>query len=468
MDAAWVRRIFHTLGAGGAVIRGETPLGALPEANDKGLEFRTRRDIEKAKIWPLLGVGSPFRGSVDVALTALRSALPFRVHEISDLMWHPEVVALIDGVDFRYGHPLFIRDFLPVLKGEIPALNPGIRRDELGPSVFRGCRCELCGDDLPDNTEVRHIVGISRIVRCRRCGLEYDNPQAIIPDAAFDKYASDNELRNGRAPTADRAATNATAIMAFLREHDREPVGTRLLDVGCASGEILQLLASEHRWELNSLTGIDPSRKCTEIAVQRHSLRAIRSTAEDAELPAASFDVILVINTMEHLPAPAKALANLRSWLRPGGTLILGNIPNTDCLMGRLEPCRFIDKNFSDGEHHFHYTPTTLAKLCEHSGFQVDKITGRQQDITGSLVRETAAWIAYGCGVSLDACTDEHAMLETLRERVTSAAGDNVMDLPQPLISESWPSNASALVELWRGAVWSDPRYSETFWMLLS
>jgi 2-polyprenyl-3-methyl-5-hydroxy-6-metoxy-1,4-benzoquinol methylase len=49
----------------------------------------------------------------------------------------------------------------------------------------------------------------------------------------------------------------------------------------------------------------------------------VRDDVTDSALPAASFDVVLCSEVIEHLPDPAAALRGLRRLLAPGGALVL-------------------------------------------------------------------------------------------------------------------------------------------------
>lgn len=86
---------------------------------------------------------------------------------------------------------------------------------------------------------------------------------------------------------AHRQLNNALAIAA--REHARG----RLLDVGC--GE-----------KLYAPGAVD-----------------VLATAYDIPLEDASFDTVLMTEVLEHFEEPARAIAEARRLLRPGGALIL-------------------------------------------------------------------------------------------------------------------------------------------------
>jgi SAM-dependent methyltransferase len=111
------------------------------------------------------------------------------------------------------------------------------------------------------------------------------------------------------------------AARAYLREfvdfvRDAAPAGGRLLDVGCGSGWSSRLL-SEMSFDV---CGVD----LTVDALEVGSGRGLTFAAGDAmRLPfgASSFDVVCAYQTLEHVPDPARALAEFDRVLRPGGVV---------------------------------------------------------------------------------------------------------------------------------------------------
>lgn len=102
------------------------------------------------------------------------------------------------------------------------------------------------------------------------------------------------------------------------------PTAGALLDVGCNAGELLgycRALYPEMR-----LAGVD---------VNQHILEKVRNYLPDVDLhtggaealpfPDASFDCVTCIEVLEHIPSNlrARALAEMRRVLRPGGRLVL-------------------------------------------------------------------------------------------------------------------------------------------------
>jgi SAM-dependent methyltransferase len=104
--------------------------------------------------------------------------------------------------------------------------------------------------------------------------------------------------------------------------------GARVLDVGCGTGRLARWLG-ERLGPKGSVVGIDPLEE--RIRVARSHGGAARFEVGQAEalgaFEDASFDVALISSVLHWVSDKAKALAEIRRVLRPGGRLGLTTIP---------------------------------------------------------------------------------------------------------------------------------------------
>ena len=107
--------------------------------------------------------------------------------------------------------------------------------------------------------------------------------------------------------------------------------GRRLLEVGCGSGARLA--------DLERAGWIVEGQDIDEAAVATARSRGLHVHAgkveELVDLPAATYDVILMSHVLEHLHRPVDVLRRCRSLLRPGGRLVLST-PNVAALGHRV------------------------------------------------------------------------------------------------------------------------------------
>src|SRR5262249_9684806 len=75
-------------------------------------------------------------------------------------------------------------------------------------------------------------------------------------------------------------------------------------------------------------------------------------------------------HVIEHVPSPRSELRELRRIIKPGGWLVM-ETPNIANLWYKLLGARW--RQFIP-DHIFFFTPQTLTRLCEESGFEVKKL----------------------------------------------------------------------------------------------
>ena len=119
--------------------------------------------------------------------------------------------------------------------------------------------------------------------------------------------------------------------LAVLRLFPPRPA-LRVLDVGCGSGRFLRVLGNAG----HDAVGTDISQASVEAACAS-GVRAVRGDVESGtglEGFGREFDVITMLDVLEHTFEPAAAVETLAAYVRPGGCLI-ASVPNIGSLVGR-------------------------------------------------------------------------------------------------------------------------------------
>ncbi|UOZ11019.1 methyltransferase [Amycolatopsis sp. WQ 127309] len=119
-------------------------------------------------------------------------------------------------------------------------------------------------------------------------------------------------------PEARRLGDQADTLAELLHAGTTYPAGSRVLEVGCGVGA-----------QTGHLVARSPGAHLTAIDVSAASLaQAKAKVGADVDWRRAdlfdvdeTFDHIFVCFVLEHLPEPGKALAHLKTLLRPGGTI---------------------------------------------------------------------------------------------------------------------------------------------------
>ena len=140
----------------------------------------------------------------------------------------------------------------------------------------------------------------------------------------------------------------------------RLPAHPRILDVGCGTGAIMEMLA--HRGEIH---GIDIETAALAFCGERGLGNLVQSSA--AALPYANdaFDLIVIADMLEHLRHDAPAVRECARVLRPGG-VFLCTVPAHPALFGEHDVAL----------HHFRrYSRQSLAQTIEDAGLCLLRIS---------------------------------------------------------------------------------------------
>ena len=174
------------------------------------------------------------------------------------------------------------------------------------------------------------LAGVSlmegyEVVVCRVCGLVFAD--RIPPEHAFERYyadASKYEFSHRGGQQHDAEVRRLRALASWIAE--RVPASARLLDAGCATGELFVALR-EHGF--SDLTGLDLSDAAARYARDHHGLHVIHGTLGDEPHDARGFDVVVLSAVLEHIPVLHRFLEQLEAWLNRNG-LVIVEVPDAE------------------------------------------------------------------------------------------------------------------------------------------
>lgn len=227
--------------------------------------------------------------------------------------------------------------------------------------------CNVCGAD--DAEAVHEAAGL---VRCRRCGLGYVNPQP--PDEALARLYTDEYYTRPVDPDGPSYIENRAGLERFfdgrLRRVERFVRPGRLLDVGAGLGYLLNA-AARRGWQG---IGLEVSEFAARYAREQFGLDVRRQSLAEAAFPDAAFDAVVARDVLEHTRDPRAFLLEARRLLRPGGVLAL-SMPNFASLNARLGGLAW--RHLRPRQHLFHFTPATLARLLRECGLELAECATR-------------------------------------------------------------------------------------------
>ncbi len=227
---------------------------------------------------------------------------------------------------------------------------------------FQNIACNLCGADsaVPFLTDDDYVF-----VRCRRCGLVYQNPQPVSAEVAerydggyFDyEYANEDNFFN--------LMLLGLRDAGFTDKVLRQWRDKTFLDIGCATGKLLSHMQSRG-W---SVRGVEICRESAEYGIKRRGVPIFIGTLEAAKLARESVSLVHFSHLIEHVSDPRVLLTEVKRILRPGG-LALITTPNCNGFQARLFKNKW---RSAIADHLFLFSKKTLAGLLCSLGFRIHK-----------------------------------------------------------------------------------------------
>lgn len=237
-------------------------------------------------------------------------------------------------------------------------------------------KCPACGGSVFTEWGRRPPYSI---LQCAACGLG-----ATLPAPSEGQLAEVNKRIYGG---EQRAAVYSSREKEFGQRYAAQiarikrfkPAGS-LLDLGCNIGMFMKAARASGF----SVTGVEMNASCAAYGREKFGLDIRSASLEGAAFPAGSFDVITMLDVLEHVPDPRALLAGAFRALRPGG-LLVAQSPNLNSFMARLTR-----ENWSwltPPDHLYHFTPEALSRLLACRGFRVVETRTWEpaRDFTGNI-----------------------------------------------------------------------------------
>lgn len=242
------------------------------------------------------------------------------------------------------------------------------------------------------------------LMECRACGMRFLGVQPAPEDLAgfYDATYFDREFRCGR---ADSSSFEEGAFRAenqgLLDDFAALGARGRLLDVGCATGWLIQH-AQARGWQAQ---GVELSPEAAGHARAR-GLDVFHGDLLQAGFPAATFDLVYMGDVLEHVPDCRAVVAEVARILKPGGWLYLRG-PITTHSIARALALRVygaIGRTIvlRDVPYHlWEFTPRPLARLMVACGLAVVRV--RQSKIPPGGARGDKSGLQRAAMAALDA-----------------------------------------------------------------
>jgi 2-polyprenyl-3-methyl-5-hydroxy-6-metoxy-1,4-benzoquinol methylase len=248
--------------------------------------------------------------------------------------------------------------------------------------VLQTDRCYCCGGGVEP---FKDRLGFSHL-RCPGCGLLRIHPdhlarnEEVYTEAYFN--GSLHRQTGGKIGYSESYADPATShrtgqyqvyadeVLRLVRLGG--PERPRVLDVGCAYGFFLGLLKEQAGdLEVHGVE-LDPE-VCRQAAANLGGAPVYCAdlSRDGCSVPEEYFDVVTLIDVIEHLDDPEKYLRLLAKRVKPGGHIVLST-PNIESLNAKLYGDRWV--LHTPPLHTYYFGPRSLSILLKRAGWEPAKL----------------------------------------------------------------------------------------------
>ncbi|MCY9514122.1 class I SAM-dependent methyltransferase [Paenibacillus apiarius] len=212
------------------------------------------------------------------------------------------------------------------------------------------------------NDDFLKIPDTFTLVKCANCGLVYTSPR--LKDSIVNRFY--NEYLGGKYKEyiheydSEFREQVFKEYMEIIESNSGFDTGN-ILDIGCAKGSLLKV-AKERGWktygiEVSALAGGD---------AEQHGVILIGDVLEQLErFEKENFDVVSMIDTLEHLKSPRATLQKIYSVMKNGG-LVYIEVPNVEAGLDEMS------------RHFYLFSFETMEKMLSSIGFnKVEQIESK-------------------------------------------------------------------------------------------
>ncbi len=238
-------------------------------------------------------------------------------------------------------------------------------------------RCPLCrGLDTPLKFVIDRFRPSFPVRECRSCGFLFQPPprgkaRAFYGRDYYSGKARFSYLDERKNETASRLVWDARVRILSRLDRSRTPPGGRkyFLDVGCSFGGLMQAAADRGY----KPAGVEISRYSGEYARKRFGRKSVLiGNVEKIRLPQGRYSAVTLVEAIEHLSNPARALKNISGAMAPGGILLIQTADMAGW-QARLAGSRY---HYYLPGHFSYFTRDRLERLLTECGFSRTRFIG--------------------------------------------------------------------------------------------
>jgi 2-polyprenyl-3-methyl-5-hydroxy-6-metoxy-1,4-benzoquinol methylase len=232
--------------------------------------------------------------------------------------------------------------------------------------------CPLCaGTDLRSLAAFHRYEEDWRLTKCESCGLSFCDPTPTSRQIAgfysgnyHQELLTDSDLRQ-------RFGVKFNRYSDAVSRH--VPKGSRTIDIGCSFGLFVKALADRGY----KAEGVEMNRATATWGAKTYGVKIQPGTIRDLNPATQSWELITMMDVLEHTPHPLQELRYLSTLLTPKGYMMV-SFPDIESLksryqslMAKLTRRSWMWQSCSIPLHTWEFTPTTATRMFQEAGFKV-------------------------------------------------------------------------------------------------
>jgi len=228
-------------------------------------------------------------------------------------------------------------------------------------------KCRICNSNNCEliRNKIRHDIHMN-VYMCKSCEVQFLESN---PNLDYNK-----DYRKKYTPYYGKEFNSEQLFNAMLpiQKYDVDKIkylikdDSKILDIGCASGYLLYTLKNE----TNECWGVDIRNEDVEYA-KSIGLNCHVGPIEDTDIPKNYFDIVLLVQTLEHIENPKKLLMSIKPYLKDNGIIFI-SVPSANDVMLTVYENEYYGDWFYEEPHLLYYSSKSLKLLCEECGYEGD------------------------------------------------------------------------------------------------
>jgi len=235
--------------------------------------------------------------------------------------------------------------------------------------------CEICNGEL----KVKYLGSIrdgsygnslddAVILECQQCNVQRLKEEYCIPDSYYESGAY-REILNQSLET-NKAIYEQNEIQKYtFNEIPLSKLKDKvIMDVGCGAGSLLNMTKNIS----NKQIGVEPCQPYRDSLIAQ-GYEIFRDLTESNSHYHNTVDYAFSIQVIEHVSNPREFLEEIKSLIKPGGSLLLST-PNCNEILMSIMYEEF-SSFFYRTQHKWYFNEESLIKCAKLSGFDVEQVS---------------------------------------------------------------------------------------------